>query len=167
EEIENLYMAGLSGAKIAKKTGISSTQVRRVLKSRNVKARSLRTDPELEKKIFEEYNAGNGANNSVGFGAESIAKKYNIEPCTVRQIVRRLGGEIRKRGECNRRYPINHDFFDEIDTEEKAYFLGFMMADGSVDKRGGSFKIVIHKQDEHILEEFRDLIYTTKDLVPN
>lgn len=61
----------------------------------------------MEKQIFEEYNAGNGA----GFGAESIAKKYNLEAGTIRRIVRRLGGEIRQRGECNRRYPINHDFF--------------------------------------------------------
>lgn len=29
-----------------------------------------------------------------------------------------------------RKYEINQDFFDEINTQEKAYFLGILFADG-------------------------------------
>ena len=32
---------------------------------------------------------------------------------------------------CNR-YSVNQEFFKDIDTEEKAYWLGFIYADGSI-----------------------------------
>ena len=33
------------------------------------------------------------------------------------------------------RYSFNKNIFDEIDTEEKAYWLGFLWSDGTVAKR--------------------------------
>lgn len=44
------------------------------------------------------------------------------------------------------------DYFDQIDTEEKAYFLGLLYADGH--NRNGRFSIGLHEQDKHILEKF-------------
>src|SRR5690554_4042413 len=120
EEIIKLYKSGLSIAKVSIKTGVSGTQVRRILKSKNIQARSIRTDFEIENKIYKEYSSGESS--------EKIAKKYSLDGGTVRRIVKRLGGEIRPAEENKRKYPINHDFFDEINTEEKAYFLGFLTA---------------------------------------
>ena len=34
-------------------------------------------------------------------------------------------------GKFNRMYNVNHNFFDIIDSEEKAYILGFLYADGT------------------------------------
>lgn len=36
--------------------------------------------------------------------------------------------------EINRKYSINENYFENIDTEEKAYWLGFIWADGSITK---------------------------------
>jgi len=55
-------------------------------------------------------------------------------------------------------YKANRRFFKTIDTEEKAYFLGFMFADGCVfqNSHGGySVQIKLHEKDKSILERFR------------
>ena len=63
-----------------------------------------------------------------------------------------------------RKYPINEDFFDLIDTQEKAYILGFLYADGCNYQHQTKVKIALQERDKHILEEMRDLINPTKPL---
>ena len=38
-------------------------------------------------------------------------------------------------------YPINHDFFKSIETEEQAYLLGFFVADGNVNEKRKTLRI--------------------------
>lgn len=52
------------------------------------------------------------------------------------------------------KYKINHSFFKEINTEAKAYFLGFLMADGNIHEN--KMCLSLHKQDEHILHSFKN-----------
>lgn len=53
---------------------------------------------------------------------------------------------------------MNHNFFDEIDTEEKAYTLGFFLADGTISKRSEKqrryrLRIGIRDYDKDVLEK--------------
>jgi len=50
---------------------------------------------------------------------------------------------------CMVRFSVNESFFDEINTEEKAYILGFICADGYLIKNG--FGIDVNYIDEQIL----------------
>lgn len=53
----------------------------------------------------------------------------------------------------NRRYKLNENFFSEINTEEKAYWLGFLMADGYVSKSGYQIRLRLALADrEHIVK---------------
>lgn len=38
------------------------------------------------------------------------------------------------KGNHYRKYFFNFDFFEKIDSDKKAYWLGFMYADGSIEK---------------------------------
>ena len=53
---------------------------------------------------------------------------------------------------------FNESYFEIIDTEDKAYFLGFICADGCVryDQNRGVYGVFlkINKKDEHILNDF-------------
>ena len=53
-----------------------------------------------------------------------------------------------------RKYVIDHHFFDEIDTEEKAYWLGFITADGNVmqTKTGSTLRVILAVKDAGHLE---------------
>lgn len=65
---------------------------------------------------------------------------------------------MRKR---KRKYNVNESFFEEVDSKEKAYFLGLMYADGSVSER--FLVISLQQKDELILEKLKSIIgYTGK-----
>lgn len=57
---------------------------------------------------------------------------------------------------------IKHDFFNNIDTEEKAYIFGFYTADGCVckgnTKQGYTFQISISALDIKLVEKIRDIL---------
>jgi intein/homing endonuclease len=59
------------------------------------------------------------------------------------------------------KYITNEKFFDIINDEEKAYFLGLMYADGNNYVRiphSYEVSIKLQEQDKYILEKFRDLL---------
>jgi len=51
---------------------------------------------------------------------------------------------------------VDDNFFSKIDTEEKAYLLGWIAADGSINKSG--FNIYIHKKDIKTLTKLKNII---------
>lgn len=58
------------------------------------------------------------------------------------------------------KYKVNHEYFDKIDTEYKAYILGFIYADGSIIQPKGNrqmnLRIAIQEEDAYILQKFAD-----------
>lgn len=77
--------------------------------------------------------------------------------------------EKHKTGENkSRRYTVNEDFFKTIDTEAKAYILGFISADGHLDEKHNRIKIELNSKDRCILESIRlamDSTHPIKDVV--
>lgn len=57
---------------------------------------------------------------------------------------------------------INDIFFDEINTEEKAYMLGYYYADGSCNNKSYTITMVQTKKDSYIIELFKKLSPYTK-----
>lgn len=58
-----------------------------------------------------------------------------------------------------RKYKLNEDFFKIIDSEIKAYFLGFIFADGYVNEKNNYVEITIHKKDKEILDNLKIYLY--------
>lgn len=58
-----------------------------------------------------------------------LAKEYNIDRRTLSGNLKKLGIKIINRQNICK---FNENIFDEIDTEEKAYWLGFIFADGYI-----------------------------------
>lgn len=57
-----------------------------------------------------------------------------------------------------RKYNFNEHYFDVIDCQEKAYWLGFFAADGYNHVSKGCIEFRLHKQDKEILEKFKSCI---------
>lgn len=146
-----LHSLGKSTYEVAKAFNISQTQVRRILLKNNIQPHSIKTDDVTEDNILMYYNNG--------LSSEQIAKDMNISPTTVCRVIKRKGFELKKAGYFNRKYSLNETFLDDIDTQEKAYFLGFMYADGCVHKRKNNFNITLHAKDVELLEKFSHIFY--------
>lgn len=61
-------------------------------------------------------------------------------------------------------YTLNETFFDIIDTEDKAYFLGFLYADGNHFTKRNRITISLQERDKHILEKFNEIIESNRPL---
>lgn len=65
----------------------------------------------------------------------------------------------------NNKYLVDLDFFKSIDTEEKAYILGFIAADGHVDEVKNSLVITLKDSDYELLEKIRNAMGSTHPIV--
>jgi hypothetical protein len=61
-----------------------------------------------------------------------IAKRYGTSHQVIGPVLKKQGVVLREHHETMRRHTCNHAYFHEIDSEEKAYWLGFLTADGCI-----------------------------------
>lgn len=157
EEIIKLYRNGETPSIIGKQFGIANNSVTRILKRLNVDRNQLiRVNEEVIKIIIEKYQNG--------ISSETIGKDLNLNGTTICRILKRNNIAMRPATENKRKLKlISENYFEIIDTEDKAYFLGFLYADGNtskdyLDKRGivrkkKAIKICLQAEDRDILEK--------------
>ena len=61
-----------------------------------------------------------------------------------------------------RKYDVDHDYFKIIDSEEKAYWYGFIWADGSVYKN--VFELALNEKDLSHLKKFKFAIKSSHEI---
>ena len=89
-----------------------------------------------------------------------IAKLYNCWNTTVANHLKEWGFDLNKERH-NAIYKVDTHFFDEIDTEEKAYFLGLLLADGHISTRNA---IMLTMKDIDIIEKYKKEIKSNKEI---
>lgn len=95
----------------------------------------------------------------------TLAKEYGVTKAAIRQWLIKRGVEVRNdHFKLRRTYELNEDYFRNIDTEEKAYFLGLSYADGCNHEAKNVFQIFLQEEDKEILEKFRLAIQYEKPL---
>ena len=97
-----------------------------------------------------------------------IADKLGCSLCGIYDALKRWKVSTRNLRDSHLVYSVNDDYFSEIDTEEKAYWLGFIYADGYV--TGSKLGIAIANLDRMHLEKFKKCIgsdYKIKSYVSN
>jgi hypothetical protein len=93
------------------------------------------------------------------FSAKNIGKQFNFGENTVLKILKKLG--ITRAQGTNRKYTCNSNFFEKIDTEEKAYWLGALYADGCVRNNKNSYSVTLISKDIEWLDKFKEHIEYT------
>lgn len=101
--------------------------------------------------ILELYNQG--------LQPIEIGEKLGYSNSTVLKYIRNAGITYKRDYSKHRRnrlgrHLINENFFEYINTEAKAYFLGLMYSDGSVSKN----KFYLKLKDKDIIVKFRDCL---------
>lgn len=99
-----------------------------------------------------------------GKSSKEIADMIGGSDSTVFNYLKELNIETRPAEIANRKYEIDLEFFDKIDTPEKAYILGLIYADGcSESGKKSVITLALTISDMYLLEQIRDLIYPNKD----
>lgn len=88
-----------------------------------------------------------------GYNSSELSRKTAIKQGTITSWLRDAG-VTRHRGPKSK--VGNELFFRSIDSEHKAYFLGWLMADGNVSIYNGqySIKVAVQEQDRDVIDKF-------------
>ena len=117
----------------------------------------MRLTEEQKLEIIDKYNTGD-------YNGAQLAREYGAHTTAINAMLHRRGVQVRNNPSVRaRKYPIEEDFFDIVDSEEKAYFLGILYADGTVS--GTSIMLSLQEPDREILEKLKDLIQPTKPIL--
>lgn len=99
--------------------------------------------------------------------AKEIKKVYsNLSERSIIRIVRDGGIPINHVQRCH--FIKNEDFFETIDSPDKAYILGFLISDGYVIYPKGknpNWGIELQEQDKYILEKIKEIVGVNKKIV--
>ena len=98
-----------------------------------------------DKIIIKEYESG--------LSAKAIAKKYKVSDSGIKYRLKKNNILIRKQSYCWKKFNVN--FFDKIDSREKAYWLGFLYADGYNCQKINKVVLAIHSKDIEALEQYK------------
>jgi hypothetical protein len=93
------------------------------------------------------------------FLIKTIIEKHNLQHSTFVNFLKSKNIQVRKRKETLL-LQRNYDCFKTIDTEEKAYWLGFIASDGCITKEMNQVKISLKGSDIRHLEKFKVFINT-------
>lgn len=123
-----------------------------------------RYDEKLEDLIISKYNEGISPYKMV----KTIPELYNKRPSVIYGVLKRKG--IKSHNEYplteeqrlqRRTYNINDNYFNIIDNEHKAYWLGFIYADGYITSVEDKVGISLSIEDKNHLEKFKNDINFT------
>lgn len=108
-----------------------------------------------EKEIVKEYQSGKSM--------ATLGKLHGCDPTTIKNILKAYKVSGRTLSEARRNYlnyTINENIFENIDTPDKAYWLGVMYADGYISKTQytNKFGISVAEKDKEWLEKFKEFL---------
>lgn len=152
EKFLELYNQGKSTTEICLELGVNRDKGYKLLQklglSSHILPRSI--TPEQIEDITQKYLSGQTI--------QEISRELKIKDGTVNYWLKKKG-ITRHNGKVP---TLNQDYFENIDTPSKAYFLGLFFADGGFMKskrKGGGYNLTISlelkAEDEYIIEEFK------------
>lgn len=154
QKIIELYQSGLSMAKIGKQYNINSVTVMKILDKNNIVKRTkggIYTLPEQE--IITKYQTGESC--------QSIANFYKVSFHTISNILEKNNIA---RDNKYKNINLNENYFEQINTKDKAYFLGFMLTDGNVSLKENTIQLSLSSKDEEILKIFKQVTGSTNKI---
>lgn len=99
---------------------------------------------------------------------ESIGKLLGTSASTISKIMKQNNFKARTDREQALKYVCNEHYFDSIDTEEKAYWLGFMYADGFIQnkRKYGNYKVGLSltESDREHLEKLKNCLESNVEI---
>jgi len=93
-----------------------------------------------------------------GTPVKEIVSIVNLNQSSIYEKLKKAGIKTKTAAQAATKYSCNEKFFSNIDNELKAYWLGFIMADGCISKpknKSPFLQIAISRKDEALLYKFK------------
>lgn len=145
--------------KIAKQLGLTNLQVSDILFANGITDHMIMPSQDKIQLIIDWYNKGKST--------KWIAEELKVSVTTVRNVLKINNITLGEKG-YHRNYDkkINHSYFNVINTEHKAYWFGFLMADGYNNEKEKNIEVTLKSEDiDHLRllkEDLQAVAYSIK-----
>lgn len=162
KEIIDMYSDGLRVNDITEKLNCSRSHIFNVLKNNNIK---LRNDFGPKCSRFSSIDVDNMYSMYIeGKTLQEIGDEYGVNKVTISGLFKKNKYKCRSSSDAHRIYEINEHYFDDINTQEKAYILGLLYADGCNVAKSNVISIGLQEKDKELLEVIAKLLGSNKPL---
>jgi intein-encoded DNA endonuclease-like protein len=116
----------------------------------------------IEKEKFKEWSDLHNTGKSL----TQISKECGVNYRTLYYGLKREGYQVTINLDDKRQTIPTEDYFENIQTEQQAYILGLLMADGCIIKRDkvNRVQLKLVKSDSKLVEEVRDILMPDRKL---
>jgi Mor family transcriptional regulator len=123
ENLKQDYLLNIPIDLLAKKYNTTENAIRLRMSKLKIKRNPISKSDKItinnyQKDIIQDYQK---------LSIKKLSKKYKFDERTIANCLKRNNIEIKEL--TNQIYTINENYFDVIDSEDKAYFLGLFYAD--------------------------------------
>ena len=147
DKVISLRKQKIGYKRIARTLNLTFGQVSDILIDNGLYSHVTMPDEETIKVLINNYN-----NHSV----KELSKMTGIGQERIMSILKIKKVKLRPLGSHKGYYEkINHNYFKVIDDEHKAYWLGFLYADGYNNEKFYQVEITLKDEDKYILEELK------------
>ena len=136
---------------------IKENDLYREITNTEILRRKLPGYEELEKEICDYY-----LNNKINL--TNLGEIFGLGICCVENILKKYNIDRLQASDFNKIYSLDENYFKNIDSDNKAYILGFFYADGCVGSNNNKVQISLQEDDVEILEKMRSEFQCDKPL---
>lgn len=140
---------------LGKKYSISNKGVEKVLREANLYDTKFPDTTDEQKQLMNQLYKS-------GLSSRAVAEKMNLSKTTVLEYL----DEAREPSSF-RIYSVNEDYFENIDNQEKAYWLGLLYADGYNSEERGYVRFGQAKKDKELVYKFKNILEAEHPVVFN
>lgn len=153
QKIIQEYLQGKSISQLSKEYPISYWKIQKILNKNNITIRGGRKKKTLSEDQMNQLKE----DFQKGLPLTQIAKNIGFNVQVINRIIQE-NHLTRTRNRINKN--IKSNYFSTIDDPIKAYWLGFLFTDGTVDKynenRAGRIRLQLQEKDLEILEKYKE-----------
>ena len=135
----------MTGQQLAEKYGVSLDQIKNVRKKYNLSWSKLHDYSQYTDYIIQQWEWRTAASLSQEIGC---SKSY------IEKIWQNAG--LKNKG--SNQYHADKHFLDNINSHEKAWFIGLIAADGCLYERNNLIQLILQKKDKETLEQVKNIL---------
>lgn len=155
EKIAEMFLNNKTTNETSKELKYNHNSICKIVKPIKQKRFTYKDFTEEDRQMIRDlYNS----NNSTTY----IGNQYGVSHHCIAKVLEEM--KIPRDGKSRRKYNLDEEYFDNIASQNQAYILGFLYADGNNSPSKSTISLSLQEEDVDILEKMRNELKSSRPL---